>query len=164
MKKSLPTIGAGLVLASSLFAGRHDAVIFGQQKELVAKVAAWEKQCGDKVTPDETCIRKRAQLRGELNQFLASINDELTSIRRVVPNPPADWVKKTEGRLKVMEFNAHNTEYIIKCLGVPQTDPQCRAEAAAIDKEKAVIDSDYKDTLAEFSTAGFDGKWISLRQ
>jgi hypothetical protein len=123
----------------------------------------WEKHCSGKSPKNTTCLKNRDQLIGELREFVAMINDELTVLRQQIPNAPDDFVKKTEGRLKVMGFELHNTLYIIKCLGVPASEPQCTAESAAIEKEKALIETEYKSTLTEFRTSGFDGKWISLR-
>jgi hypothetical protein len=153
----------GLVFLPSIYASRRAVVIFQEQAKLAHEIAAWEKECADQSSQDKTCLKKRDKLIGELREFVALINDELDVLRQVSPNAPDDFVKETEGRRKVMEFEVRDTLYIIKCLGVSAAEPQCSAEAAAIEKEKAVIETEYKATLAEFRTSGFDGKWLSLR-
>jgi len=54
-----------------------------------------------------------------------------------------------------MEHEVRVALYNIKCLGRPASDPQCSAESAAIDAEKAALQAEYKQT-----TRVFDGTWI----
>jgi hypothetical protein len=56
-----------------------------------------------------------------------------------------------------MELEVRNALCIIKCLGVPDSEPLCSAESAAIDEEKAALQAEYKQTHA-----AFDVTWISL--
>jgi len=163
MKQSLVVLGVIFALVSSLYASRRAVIIFQEQTRLANEIAAWEKQCADQSSHDKTCLEKRDKLIAELREFVAMINDELNVLRQVSPNAPDDFVKKTEGRRKVMEFELHNTLYVIKCLGVPASEAQCSAESVAIEKEKAVIETKYASTLTEFKTSGFDGQWLSLR-
>ena len=158
MKKLLFTFILALILISSLFALPLTVLIFQQSAELTKKVAAWNKQCGNKPSYDDACMKKRYALSGELGKFVALVNDELDGLRNISPNASADFVKEVNGRRKIMELEVRNALYIIKCLGVPASDPQCTAESAAIDAEKGALQAEYKETHARF-----DGKWISLR-
>ena len=146
------------VLVSSLVALPLTAVIFQQSAKLAKEVAAWNKQCGDKPFYDEACTEKRQAISGELGQFVALINDELAGLRAISPDASDDFVKEATGRHKIMEFEVRNALHIIRCLGVPASEPQCSAESAAIDEEKAALQAEYKQTHAVF-----DGTWISLR-
>jgi hypothetical protein len=56
-----------------------------------------------------------------------------------------------------MEHEVRVALYNIKCLGTSAFDPQCRAESASIDAEKAALQAEYKQTHA-----AFDGTWISI--
>jgi hypothetical protein len=157
MKKLfLPSILA-LILIPSLFALPLTVLIFNQSAELAKKVAAWNKQCGDKPSYDDACMKKRYALSGDLGKFVALVNDELNGLRDISPDASDDFVKEVNGRRKIMEHEMHLALYGIKCLGVPASDPQCSAESAAIDEEKAALQAEYKQTHA-----AFDGKWISL--
>src|SRR6266404_227191 len=128
-------------------------------KQLADKVAAWNKQCGDKPSYDSACAKKRYQTSGELGQFVALVNDELDFVRGPISADASDdFIKEANGRRKIMELEVRNALYIIKCLGVARSEPQCSAEAAAIDQEKAALQAEYKQTHA-----AFDGKWISIR-
>jgi hypothetical protein len=148
-----------LTLIPSLFALPLTAMIFQQSTKLADEVAAWNKQCGDKPSYDDACMKKRYKISGELGQFVALVNDELDFIRGPVSADASDdFIKEANGRRKIMELEVRNALYIIKCLGVPASEPQCSAEAAAIDEEKAALQAEYKQTHA-----AFDGKWISLR-
>ena len=155
MKKLLLTVVVALIVISSLFALPLTALIFQQSAELTKKVAAWNKQCGDKPSYDETCIKKRYALSGELGKFVALVNDELSG--SVSPDASDDFVKEFNGRRKIMEHEVRVALYNIKCLGRPASDPQCSAESAAIDAEKAALQVEYKQTRAVF-----DGTWISI--
>jgi hypothetical protein len=159
MKKQLLTFILALILISSLFALPLTAMIFQQSADLSKKVAAWNKQCGDKPSYDDACMKKRYKLSGELGQFVALVNDELEVLRGPVSsNAPDSFVKEFIGRRKIIELEVRNALHIIKCLGVPASDPQCSAESAAIDENKTALQAEYKETHA-----AFDGKWISLR-
>src|SRR4029077_12111599 len=158
MKKLPVTVILALILISSLFALPLTVIIFQQSTELAKKVAAWNKQCGDKPSYDDACMKKRYKISRELGQFVALVNDELEGLRDISPNASDDSVKEFIGRRKIMELEVRNALYIIKCLGVPASEPQCSAESAAIDEEKAALQAEYKQTHA-----AFDGKWISLR-
>jgi hypothetical protein len=158
VKKLLLSFIPALTLISSLFALPLTVIIFQQSAKLADKVAVWNKQCGDK-PDDENCMKKRHALSGELGQFVALVNDELDGLRGPVSaNAPDDFIKEFNGRRKIMELEVRNALYIIKCLGVPTSEPQCSAELAAIDEQKAALQAEYKQTHA-----AFDGKWISLR-
>jgi hypothetical protein len=65
MKRVLLTFILALIVISSLFALPLTALIFQQSAELADKVAAWNKQCGDKPSYDETCMKERYALSGE---------------------------------------------------------------------------------------------------
>jgi hypothetical protein len=158
MKKLLLTFILAMIVISSLFALPLTALIFQQSTKLADKVAAWNKQCGDKPSYDENCMKKRYELSGELGQFVALVNDELEGLRDISPDASDDFVKEVNGRRKIMELEVRNALHIIRCLGVSASEPQCSAESAAIDEEKAALQAQYKQTHA-----AFDGKWISLR-
>ncbi len=147
-----------LILIPSLFALPLTVLIFQQSAELAKKVVAWKKQCGDKPSYDDACMKKRYKISGELGKFVALVNDELDGLRDISPDASNDFVKEATGRRKIMELEVRNALYIIKCLGVPTSDSQCSAESAAIDEEKAALQAEYKQTHA-----AFDGKWISIR-
>ena len=155
MKKLLLASILAVVLISCLFALPLTALIFQQSAELTKKVAGWNKQCGDKPSYDETCMKKRYTLSGELGKFVALINDELDG--SVSADASDDFVKEFNGRRKVMEHEVRVALYNIKCLGRPASDPQCSAESAAIDVEKTALQAEYKQTHAVF-----DGTWISI--
>ena len=157
MKKLLLGFILDLILTSSLFALPLTALIFQQSAELAKKVSAWNKQCGDKSSYDETCMKKRSRLSGELGQFVSLVNDELESLRDISPDASDDFVKEVNGRRKIMELQVRNALHIIRCLGVPASEPQCSAESAAIDVEKTALQAEYKQTHAVF-----DGTWISI--
>ena len=152
------TFFLALILIPSLFALPLTVLIFQQSAELAKKVAAWNKQCGNKPSYDDACMKKRYKISGELGQFVALVNDELEGLRDISPNASDDSVKEFIGRRKIMEHEIGVALYNIKCLGVPASEPQCSAESAALDQEKAALQAEYKQTHAVF-----DGKWISLR-
>jgi hypothetical protein len=155
MKKPLLTFMLALILIPCIFALPLTALIFQQSAELAKKVAAWNKQCGDKPSYDETCMKKRYQISGELGKFVALVNDELSG--SVSPDASDDFVKEFNGRHKIMEHEVRVALYNLKCLGRPASDPQCSAESAAIDVEKTALQAEYKQTHAVF-----DGTWISI--
>jgi len=154
MKKLLLTFVSALIL-TSLFALPLTVLIFQQSAELADKVAAWNKQCGNKPSYDDVCMKKRYEISGELGQFIALVNDELNG--SVSADASDDFVKEYNGRRKIMEHEVRLALYNIKCLGRPASDPQCSAELAAIDVEKAALQTEYKQTHAVF-----DGTWISI--
>lgn len=148
-----------LILASPLVALPLTVMVFQKSAKLTKEVAAWNAQCGNKPSYDDVCSKKRYKISGELGEFVALVNDELDFIRGPIsPEAPADFIKESEGRRKIMQLEARNALHIIKCLGVSASEPQCSAESAAIDEEKAALQAEYKGTHAKF-----DGKWISLR-
>ncbi len=100
-------------------------------------------------------MKKRYEISGELGQFIALVNDELNG--SVSADASDDFVKEYNGRRKIMEHEVRLALYNIKCLGRPASDPQCSAELAAIDVEKAALQAEYKQTHAVF-----DGTWISI--
>ncbi len=154
MKKLLLTFVSAVIL-TSLFALPLTVLIFQQSAELADKVAAWNKQCGNKPSYDDVCMKKRYEISGELGQFIALVNDELNG--SVSADASDDFVKEYNGRRKIMEHEVRLALYNIKCLGRPASDPQCSAELAAIDVEKAALQAEYKQTHAVF-----DGTWISI--
>ena len=156
MKKLLLAFILALILIPCLFALPLTALIFQQSAELAKKVAAWNKQCGDKPSYDENCMKKRYAISGELGKLVTLVNDELS--RSVSSDASDDFGKEYNGRRKIMELEVRNALHIIRCLGVPASDPQCNAESAAIDEEKAALQAEYKQTHA-----WSDGAWISLR-
>ena len=158
MKRVLLTFILTLIVISSLFALPLTALIFQQSAELAKKVAAWNKQCGNKPSYDDACMKKRYALSGELGKFVALVNDELNGLQDISPDASDDFVKEATGRRKIMELEVRNALYIIKCLSLPASEPQCSAESAAIDAEKTALQAEYKQTHA-----AFDGKWISIR-
>jgi hypothetical protein len=151
------TFFLALILIPSLFALPLTVLIFQQSAQLAKKVAAWNKQCGDKPSYDDACMKKRYALSGELGKFVALVNDELDGLRDISPDASDDFVKEVTGRRKIMELEVRNALYLIKCLGVAASEPQCHAESAAIDAEKAALQAEYKQTHA-----AFDGTWISI--
>jgi hypothetical protein len=157
MKKSILTSIVTVILASSLFALPLTALIFQKSAKLAKKVDAWNKQCGDKPYYDEACTEKRSELSAELGSFVALVNDELTALRDVSPDASDDSVKEFIGRRKIMDLEVRNALHVIRCLGVPASDPQCSDEAAAIEQQKAALQSE-----SAMTHAVFDGKWISL--
>ena len=162
MKKLVLGFISALILISSLFAVPLTVLIFQQSAKLADEVAAWNKQCGDNPSydeaNDEACMKKRHKISGELGQFVALVNDELDGLREISPDASDDFVKEVNGRRKIMELEIRNALHIIRCLGVPASEPQCSAESATIEEEKAALQVEYKQTHAVF-----DGKWISLR-
>jgi hypothetical protein len=158
MKRLLLTLILALTLIPSLFALPLTVLIFQQSAKLADEVAAWNKQCGDKPSYDDACMKKRYKISGELGQFVALVNNELEGLRDISPDASDDFVKEVTGRRKIMELEVRNALCIIKCLGVPASELHCSAESAAIDEEKAALQAEYKQTHA-----AFDGKWISLR-
>jgi WD40 repeat protein len=157
MRKPFLTFILALILITSLFALPLTALIFQESAKLAKEVAAWGEQCGDKPYYDESCLKKRRALSAELGQFVSLVNDELTTLRDISPNAPAEFVKESNGRRKIMELEVRNALHIIKCLGMA-SEPQCAAESVTIDEEKAALQAEYKQTHAVF-----DGTWISLR-
>ena len=109
----------------------------------------------NKPSYDDVCMKKRYEISGELGQFIALVNDELNG--SVSADASDDFVKEYNGRRKIMEHEVRLALYNIKCLGRPASDPQCSAELAAIDVEKAALQAEYKQTHAVF-----DGTWISI--
>ena len=146
MKKTILTFISGLTLISCLFALPLTVIIFQQSAKLADKVAAWNKQCGQKPSYDDACMKKRYQISGELGKFVALVNNELDGLRDISPQASADSVKEFNGRRRIMELEVRNALCIIKCLGVPASEPQCSAESAAIDEEKASLEAEYKET------------------
>jgi len=130
-------------------------LIFQQSAELAKKVAAWNKQCGDKPSYDETCMKKRYALSEELGKFVALVNNELDGLRDVSPDASDDFIKEVNGRRKIMKLEVRNALHIIRCLGVPASESQCSAESAAIDAEKTALQAEYKQTHAAFDGSGF---------
>ncbi len=155
MKRLLLTFILALILIACLFALPLTVLIFQESAKLADKVAAWNKQCGDKPSYDDVCMKKRYKISGELGEFVALVNDELSG--SVSPDASDDFVKEYNGRRKIMEHEVRVALYNIKCLGRPASDPQCSAESAAIDAEKAALQAEYKQTHAVF-----DGTWISI--
>src|SRR6266498_5727497 len=139
MKKLLFAFVLALILIPFLFALPLTVLIFQQSAELADKVAAWNKQCGNKPSYDDVCMKKRYEISGELGQFVALVNDELSG--SVSPDASDDFLKEYNGRRKIMEHEVRVALYNIKCLGRPASDPQCSAELTAIDAEKASLQS-----------------------
>ena len=155
MKRLLLTFISAVIIISSLFALPLTALIFRQSAELADKVAVWNKHCSSKPSYDDACMKKRYQISGELGKFVALVNDELNG--SVSADASDDFVKEFNGRRKIMKHEVRVALYNIKCLGRPASDPQCSAESAAIDAEKASLQAEYKQTHAVF-----DGPWISI--
>ena len=88
-------------------------------------------------------MKKRSDLSAELGQFVALVNDELNSLRDISPDASDNFVKEFNGRRKIMEHEVRVALYNIKCLGRPTSDPQCSAESAAIDAEKAALQAEH---------------------
>jgi hypothetical protein len=158
MKKPLLTLGPVLVFACTLLAVPLTALIFQESAKLADKVTVWNKQCGEKPWHDEVCLKKRSELSGQLGQFVALVNDELNSLRNISLDASPDFVREATGRRKIMELEVRNALHVIRCLGVPASDSECKVESAAIETEKTALETEYKQTHAVF-----DGKWISLR-
>src|SRR2546425_10721585 len=103
------TFFLALILIPSLFALPLTVLIFQQSAELAKKVAAWNKQCGDKPSYDDACMKKRYSLSGEFGQFVALVNDELSG--SVSPDASDDFVKEYNGRRKIMEHEVRVALY-----------------------------------------------------
>ena len=157
MKKPLLTLGPVLVFACTLLAVPLTALIFQESAKLADKVTVWNKQCGEKPWHDEVCLKKRSELSGQLGQFVALVNDELNSLRNISLDASPDFVREATGRRKIMELEVRNALHVIRCLGVPASDSECKVESAAIETEKTALETEYKQTHAVF-----DGNWISL--
>lgn len=157
MKRILLNFTFVLIFISSLFALPLTVLIFQQSSKLADEMAAWNEQCSGKPWYDDACMKKRYKISGELGEFVALVNDELQGLRDISPNAPNNSVKEFIGRRKIMELEVRNALCIIKCIGLPASDAQCSAESAAIAREKAALEAEYKETHARF-----DGKWISL--
>jgi len=156
-QRVIVSLGATLVAAPILLALPLTAIIFRESAKLADEVAQWNKQCGSKPFYDETCSKRRYELGAELAKFVALVNDELDALREANPNAPPEFIKESNGRRQIMELEVRNALHAIKCLGTPSNDSQCAAEAAAIEKDKATLQAEYKETHAIF-----DQKWISL--
>jgi hypothetical protein len=158
MKRTSLVLAALLIFASSLLALPLTATIFKESDRLKAKVDSWNKQCGNKPDYDENCQKKRHALSKELGEFIALVNDELHFLRGPVsPDAPADFLRETEGRRKIMELEARVAMHNLKWLGLPLDDPERKSEWAALESEKAELEGDYAETHRRF-----DGKWISI--
>jgi hypothetical protein len=157
MKKLLLASIPALILIPWLFALPLTALIFQKSAELAKEVTAWNKQCGDKPSYDDACMKKRYQISAELGKFVALVNDEQDGLRDISPDASNDFVNEINGRRKIMELEVRNALHVIRCLGVPASEPQCSAESAAIDEEKAALQAEYKQTHA-----WSDGTWISI--
>jgi|ERR1035437_649996 hypothetical protein len=119
MKKLLLTFTVTLTLITFLSALPLTVIIFQKSAEFATKVAAWNRQCGDKPSYDEACTKKRSRLSGELGQFVALVNDELVGLRDISPNASDASVREFNGRRKIMELEMRIALYDIKCLGGP---------------------------------------------
>src|SRR5438132_14010694 len=109
MKKLRLACFLSLILIPSIFALPLTAIIFQQSAKLADKVAAWNKQCGDKPSYDNACMKRRYQISGELGQFVALVNNELEVLREPTsPNAPDSFVREFAGRRKIMELEARN--------------------------------------------------------
>jgi hypothetical protein len=106
MKKLHLTFVMALILIPSLFALPLTVIIFQQSAKLADEVAAWNKQCGNKPSYDDACMKKRYKISGELGQFVALVNDELNGLRDISPNASDDSVKEFIGRRKIIELQA----------------------------------------------------------
>jgi hypothetical protein len=157
MKKLLITCGSILIFFWTLLAIPLTALIFQESAKLADEVAAWNKQCGQKQSYDQACDSKRYQISGDLGKFVAMVNDELAVLQNISPNATPDFVREATGRRKIMELEARNALHVIRCLGAPASDLQCKSESTAIEQQKAALEAEYKQTHA-----AFDGKWISL--
>jgi len=145
MRKRILIFGSALITLSSLCAIPLTTLIFQESERLADKVAAWNKECGNKAG-DQTCMTRRYDLSGDLGKFVAMVNDEL------------GFSREAFGRRKIMELEIRTALHAIRCLGVPESDPQCSEESAAIERDKAVARSDYQEMREDF-----DAKhWISV--
>ena len=160
MKKLILTLIAAGSVALPVFALPLTATIFQESARLAKKVAAWNKQCGDKPDYDEVCSKKRHALSRELGEFVALVNDELSFLNGPVsPDAPARLIEECKDRRKLMELEARIALNNIKCLGVTGADSECTAEAAAIEADKADLQRE-----SEEAHEYFDPKhWVSLR-
>lgn len=158
MRKQISVATLTLIFVSSLAALPLTVVIFQTSAKIAKEVAAWNVQCGDKPSYDDACLKRRYKISAELGEFVALINNELEALRDATFDASSDSGKEFIGRRKIMELESRNALHIIRCLGVPASEPQCSAEADAIDKEKGALQTEYKETHARF-----DGEWISLR-
>jgi hypothetical protein len=63
--------------------------------------------------------------------------------------------KEVNGRRKIMELEVRNALHIIRCFGVSASEPQCSAESAAIDEEKAALQAEYNRHTPRLMGNGF---------
>ena len=158
MKKPFLSLAAILMFASSLLALPLTATIFQESARLQAKVATWNKQCGGKAESNESCDKRRHAISRELGEFVALVNDELSFIQGPMsPDAPPDFVREIEGRRKIMEVEARIALHNMKWLGLSMSDPKRKSEMAALENDKAALQSEYALTHSKF-----DGKWVSL--
>jgi len=144
-----------LCLASGLFAMPLTSLIFQQSAKLSHEIATWTNQCEQKPSSDETCMKQRYKIAGELGQFVALVNNELEILREGTKVDPS-MAEETNARLKVMQLEIRMALHNIKCMGLAE-DPQCTEESASIEKERVSLEAEYKQTHAKF-----DGKWLSV--
>ncbi len=109
MKKLLLASIPALILIPWLFALPLTALIFQKGAELAKEVTAWNKQCGDKPSYDDACMKKRYQISAELGKFVALVNDELDGLRDISPDASNDFVNEINGRRKIMELISRHT-------------------------------------------------------
>jgi hypothetical protein len=157
MKRLLLSFAFSLIFAASLLALPLTALIFQDSAKLTKDVATWNKQCGAKPYYDDACTQRRSEISARLGRFVALVNDELNALRDVSSDSSTDSLREFNGRRKIMELEVRSALHIIKCLGVPDSDAVCSAEAAAIANDKTGLEAEYEQTHA-----AFDGKWISI--
>ena len=126
------------VVARSTFGIPLSELILQENEKLTAKVEAWQKQCSDKPDYDESCMKQRYDLCGELGKFVALVNDEVVMLRGPsASNMSAADRQNFDARLRHMEYLIDLAIHRMRCLGRPASDPICKAEATALQKRKS---------------------------
>jgi hypothetical protein len=99
------------------------SVLIGQESaKLHVQVEAFNKECGgDKSFVGDPCMKRRYKLSGDLGQFVALVNDELSFL-----SDGDSW----DARRNLMLFEVRDALYNIKCLG--RSDKECTDEAKAL--------------------------------
>jgi len=132
-------IGAcGVAATTTLLAVPLSELILQEDAKLTARVDAWQKQCSDKPTYDENCMKQRYELCGDLGKFVALVNDDVVMLRKpAAPNIDAADKRTLDAHLRHMEYLIDVATHRMRCLGRSPSDPTCKAEAASLEKRKS---------------------------
>jgi len=121
---------------TSLLAVPLSELILQEDAKLTARVDAWQKQCSDKPSYDESCMKQRYELCGDLGKFVALVNDEVVMLREpAAPNMNAADKRTFDAHVRHMEYLIDVATHRMRCLGRSPSDPTCKAEAASLEKQ-----------------------------